>query len=269
MFTCNMSVNFAPQRLGVNGINGSIAPAAHRKQLRQMNRFCVKSARNQSTPLLQTPSRALSVRRALLVVLITLGLPGSAMAHPHVWVDIKVSPSFDDSGNLVAFDQRWRFDTFYSVVLMEEIEQGGDEGKARLLDDIVRNLAQHEFYTRIRVNGERRSLADVEDFDLETDTRTAEFLFTLPLAEPVTARQLRQHGFSYQIYEPTYYMEMLHAESEGIQLSQSAERCHYTIEPPEPTMEQLQRAVEVDDDGVAEDPTLGQHFAETVFIQCD
>ncbi len=247
-------------------MHGSIAPAAYRKHPRNMN--CLFSSPVE--PPMQRARRALrqtsAARRLLLMLLL---LPGTALAHPHVWVDMEVMPRFDDNGNLIAFEQRWRFDTFYSVVLMEEIEQGGDEGKAQLLDEIIRNLSRHEFYTRARVNGERLALAEVEDFDLETDARTAEFRFTLPLSEPVAAGRLQQHGFSYQVYEPTYYMEMLHAEQGGVQLSSAAGYCHYTIEKPEPTMEQLERALEVDEDGVAQDPTLGQHFAETVFIQCD
>ncbi|TGG92413.1 DUF1007 family protein [Natronospirillum operosum] len=207
------------------------------------------------------------LRSGLLLAL--AWLPMVVWAHPHVSVDIYMAPQFDSSGNLVAFEQRWRFDTFYSVVLIEEMDRGGAEGKARLLDDIITNLSRHEFYTRVRANGDRLSLADVDEFDLQPEASRVEFHFVLPLAEPVTAEQLQRHGFSYRVYEPTYYIEMLHAETDGILLNTGGSQCRYEIEKPEPTTEQLQRAVEVDEEGVPEDPDLGQHFAETVFIQCD
>ncbi|MCH8551241.1 MAG: DUF1007 family protein [Natronospirillum sp.] len=205
---------------------------------------------------------------SLLLFAVLTGFSASAQGHPHVWVDMKVTPHFDEAGQLTGFHQSWQFDTFYSVVLIEEMDAGDEEAKARLIEDIVANLSKHDFYTRVRVNGERLSLSDVGDHRLEADGRRVEFSFFLPLDEVVTAERLHASGFSYQVFEPTYYMEMLHDEAEGIVLNHGDLDCDYSIETPEPTAEQLRRASEVDLDGVPEDPTLGQHFAETVSIQC-
>lgn len=205
---------------------------------------------------------------SFLLCAMLVGLAANAQGHPHVWVDMKVTPHFDEAGHLTGFHQSWQFDTFYSVVLIEEMDAGDEEAKARLIEEIVANLSKHDFYTRVRVNGERLSLSEVGDHSLEADGRRVEFRFFLPLEEAVTAESLHASGFSYQVFEPTYYMEMLHDEAEGIQLKHDDLDCDYSIETPEPTAEQLRRASEVDLDGVPEDPTLGQHFAETVSIQC-
>ena len=200
-----------------------------------------------------------------VVVAFLLCVSIGLQAHPHVLVDMRVTPELDSAGNLIALHQEWRFDTFYSVMLREEMHAGGEAGREKLLQDIKANLAQHGYYTRLYRDSESVHLSDAENQRMIEDGRNLEFHFTLPLSEPVTANG---HELRYRIYEPTYYIEMLHAESDALNLGEMAARCESELDKPSPTSEQLQRAAEVDEDGVPEDPDLGQHFAETMTIRC-
>lgn len=194
-----------------------------------------------------------------------IGLASTLHAHPHVLVDMTITPELNDDGHLVALHQSWRFDTFYSLILQEEMQAGGAEGREKLLQDITTNLARHGHYTRVYRNDEPVALDSAQEQTMKEDGRNIEFHFTLPLAEPMA---LVEGEWRYRIYEPTYYIEMLHAESNGLNLGDMAVRCDTTLEKPSPTSQQLQRAAEVDEDGVPEDPDLGQHFAETMIIRC-
>lgn len=192
-------------------------------------------------------------------------LAAGASAHPHVLVDMTIEPEFNHDDELIAVHQSWRFDTFYSLMLQEEIMAGGSEGKQRLVDDIVENLKGHDYYSRFFLNDEPITFDRITDQTLEEDDRAMEFHFTLHVAEP---QHINGNQLSYRIYEPTYYIEMLHAEDQPLRLGERTERCQTDLEKPTPSTEKLERAVEVDEDGVDEDPTLGQHFAETMTISC-
>ncbi len=183
---------------------------------------------------------------------------------------MRVAPLVNNEGELVALRQAWRFDPFYSLLLIEELEAGGSEAEFQqrlddLIQDIVTNLRQFSFYTQVQLEGRSLDFAQVKDYNLMEIHQRIEFSFILPLAEPVA---LQGQELNYQIYDPSYYIEMLHRQEEGIDTSQLPESCELDLHQAQPSDEVLEEALALDKDETPEDPQLGRYFAETVTLNC-
>lgn len=212
-------------------------------------------------------------RRAWLVGLLALLLPGVALAHPHGWIDIRVRLVVDEEGRVEALHQAWRMDPFYSLVLIEELsrtEGGLEAGLDRLGGEIRGNLAPFDFFTEVRVGDDELSLGDVTEYTVMERDGRVEFIFLLPLAEP---QPLSEQTLQYQVFDPTYYLEVVHeAEDDtpdedaltvGGELS-----CTTRILPADPDPELVAEAAMLDINDQAE-PGMGRHFAETGVVACE
>ena len=75
-------------------------------------------------------------------------------------------------------------------------------------------------------------------------------------------------GWSYAIFDPTYYIEMLHEEGAAITIEGDlARKCSSWIEQPNP----LADAVALSQSSILDnnaDSTVGRFFAETVHVSC-
>ncbi len=207
-----------------------------------------------------------------LVIGVLLSLP--AVAHPHGWIDLRVSLVLDDKDRLAALQQSWRLDPFYSLVVLEELErEHGMEGLDAALDQLGSemrdNLSPQGYFTELELDGDRLELAEVDDYTvLERDGRV-EFVFLLPLTE---SRVIRGATVAYQVFDPTYYIEVVH-EAEGDGPARDALAvggqldCKTRILPADPDPEKVEEAamLDVTDEGEA---GLGRHFAETGEVTC-
>mgnify|MGYP003148737311 CR=1 FL=1 len=196
-----------------------------------------------------------------------------AMAHPHGWIDMSVRVITDDNGVATGLHQTWRMDPFYSLVVFEELQQvpGGsmEEGLDQLGGEIRDNLAAQHYFTEVRIGSEKQSFGDVTEYTaLERDGRLT-FMFILPLATP---QPLSGQVLEYQVFDPTYYIEMVH-EEEGDEPSPQAlilngePECALSVLPADPDPELVMQAALLDTDEEGE-PGLGRHFAETGRVDC-
>lgn len=213
------------------------------------------------------------LNRASLVLLISLGLlviATSASAHPHVWIDLRIKPVMNEQGQLLGLEQAWRFDPFYSLVLIEELERGGPKAELetrydQLVIEIVNTLKGVNFFTQGQSNGLKVSWLAVTEHTLLRVGQRLEFRFLLSLAKPLA---LDQQPFSYQIYDPTYYIEMLHSVTGGLDKSALMVGCSIKLTAPSPSSDLIEKALALDKNEVAEDPQLGSYFAEQTTLSC-
>ena len=65
----------------------------------------------------------------LLVALVSmLGLTAHALAHPHVFVDVNAELIFDETGQIKAVGNVWRFDDAFSAFAVEGLDaESGEE----------------------------------------------------------------------------------------------------------------------------------------------
>ena len=215
-----------------------------------------------------------SVRRTCqaLVVGSLLASP-LAMAHPHGWIDMSVRVITNDDGAVTGLHQTWRMDPFYSLVVMEELQQvpgtSLEQGLDQLGSEIRNNLTPQHYFTEVRIGDKPQTFGEVTEYTaLERDCRLT-FMFILPLTSP---QPLSGQVLEYQVFDPTYYIEMVH-EEEGDEPSPQAlilngePDCTLSVLPADPDPEKVLQAslLDVDEEG---EPGLGRHFAETGRVDC-
>jgi ABC-type uncharacterized transport system substrate-binding protein len=210
------------------------------------------------------------LHRHCFLFLVLLLLTGSIQAHPHVWIDLRVSPQVNEQGQITALRQAWRFDPFYSLVLIEELEKGGpEEEKDQRMDqlalEVVQNLENFDFFTRVTAAGQHQAFESVIEYNLMQVGRRIEFSFVLPLKKPVA---LQGERLQYQVYDPSYYIEILHSSGRELDTQQLPATCKVDIQEPSPPGDLVEKALALDKDEVPEDPRLGEYFAETVNLDC-
>ncbi|MBB3230977.1 DUF1007 family protein [Halomonas stenophila] len=215
--------------------------------------------------------------RRLLALCLACALslwPRPSPAHPHGWVDVTVRVQMDERGRVEALQQRWRLDPFYSQLLLEELRaaQGEASMEARLDQlgvEIRHNLSPQHYFTHVTRDGEAVALGEVDEFTtLERDGRVV-LMFRLPLAEPLP---LDQAAMRYRIYDPTYYIEVLHeADDEAPRpdaLRVTGADCATRIMAADPDPAKVAEAATLDRTEQAPEG-LGRFFAETGEVRCD
>ena len=73
-------------------------------------------------------STRMDSRLFLSAFVLSVALPGTAFAHPHVFIDAGFELVFDEAGDLAAVRIDWAYDEFYSLMLIEEngLDADGD-----------------------------------------------------------------------------------------------------------------------------------------------
>ena len=196
-----------------------------------------------------------SMKKTLIPLLWFLSAP--LWAHPHVWIDVDVSPQTDSSGSITALHERWVFDPLYAQMLLESIlvERDADTQEQlwlHLQNDIRTNLGKEHYYTF-----PYQQFGDAQDGKLINENGELYFDVTVPLVTPAKTVQ-------YQIYEPEYFVEILHSPDQS---KTFANGCTLSIIPAEPDPEKYEQAAALDRNEKGED-NLGSYFAETGVLTC-
>lgn len=199
-------------------------------------------------------------------------LPKLASAHPHAWIDLESAPIFNDKGEIVGIWQGWLFDDFYSAFILEELskEAGGKYPQQDITDLAKYNLealGEYNYFTEVSMNEKRISPKPVTSYKSFMKGNRLWMEFELMLEKPVAPGA---DGFKYLVYDPGYYVEVLHVKSEKPVSFQGVKQanCTYSLAEPAPPREMSMMALALDKDEQAEDG-LGRYFAEQVFIACE
>lgn len=203
-------------------------------------------------------------------ILAVTATAGPAAAHPHGWIDVRVELQFDAAGALVSLRESWLFDELYTAYATEGMDGDGDGRPdpaqlTALLEINLANLAEYDFFTRATLDGREVAFAPPQAAVSAMRGERLEMRFLLPLAEPV---EIGSAAFAYRVYDPTYYVEMLHAEQEdAVRLLAAPPGCLWRLEPANPSLETVSLAAALDRNESAGDG-LGALFAETVTVTC-
>jgi len=209
-----------------------------------------------------------SIGRLVAFLAALLAGAAAARAHPHAWIDVTTRIVLQDDGRIGAIVQEWLFDDFYSAFVMDSLRKTkGDtaEGITGIARENLENLKPYGYFTVVRADGARVAAGTVTEFQSELRRKRLWLRFTLPLADPVDPVK---QAVTYSVFDPTYYIEMVHAERNGVGFAgPDAGRCTARIDQPRPTPDQIAGAAALDRNAQADD-SLGQVFAETVVVTC-
>lgn len=209
------------------------------------------------------------IRLILSVAFMLMAVP--AIAHPHVYADVRVQVQFDDTGQVYAIDQHWLFDEFYSVFVTSGAGLNGDgTPDQKALDEVLAenmsHLEAYNYFTRVMSGEARIATGKAINATTRVIDKRLEMSFRLPISAPVAIRDMPLH---YAIYDPTYYIEMVHVETDqAITLVNAPNGCRAAMKQPNPDPEQIILAASLDKTQSAGDG-LGRFFAEDVSLTCD
>lgn len=199
-----------------------------------------------------------------------LWMAPQVMAHPHGWVDYRVTAMVDDQQRVTALEQSWKMDPFQSLTMVEGLEGvEGNTSMAQRLDalghEIAANLATQHYLTHVYNGDEELALGGIEDYTTRLDDDRVEFSFVLTLAEP----QPLSDSLRWQVYDGTYFIEFLYDDrvEHPIELVNAPSQCHADIVHADPNPAVVARVSAIDVTGDAPDG-IGRLFSDTGVIKC-
>jgi ABC-type uncharacterized transport system substrate-binding protein len=160
-----------------------------------------------------------------------------AAAHPHVWVAVRSEVLFTDDGKIKGVRHAWTFDEMYSAFALQGLGKDGKppsrEELAPLAKTNAESLAEFDYFTFAKYQNAKTAFAPPEDIWLEADDkRIVTMHFTLPLEKPLPA----QKPFSFQVYDPTYFVAFDLEKQNPATLAKAPAGCSTSIVEPKPLL---------------------------------
>ena len=150
-------------------------------------------------------------------MLLYLGMGmSSAHADRHAWIEHRSTILLDAAGRVSGIEQEWLFDEFYSLFATEEISKAsGSQAEAprALARENLNNLHEYDYYTEAHASGARVTFDKISEFETQMRGPRLWMRFVVPVVtrvDPVTS------AFSFSIFDPTYYIEIRHADGDAI-----------------------------------------------------
>ncbi len=172
-------------------------------------------------------------RTALAALLPVLAWSAPAVAHPHAFVDTRVTFTVE-GGRVAAVHVQWILDEMYGTTMRDDVDTNHDGvldagEKAAAAETWATNLSEYGYFTRV---GPAHSLdapvSAVTDFVVdETEDGHMTVRFTVPL--PAAAGDASAQPLAVSIYDPDYYLSMEPALEQPVQVSSAGTPCQTTV----------------------------------------
>ena len=168
------------------------------------------------------------LRYILLLLALSVGVTHTAHAHPHVFVTASAELEVED-GALARITQSWRFDLFFSQVLISDFDQnrsGTLEGiEVEQMSEIVfGSLKDYSYFTWLTVADGYQTFGDATDIEVVVEDGELLFNFSVPLAEPM---DMRGKAAVLSLYDPTIYVDV-YVPDDGFSLRGAAgDQCQF------------------------------------------
>ncbi len=174
------------------------------------------------------------IRHLLIAALAVLATGPVAQAHPHVWVAVRSEVVFQD-GMILGVRHAWEFDEMYSAFAVQGLGKDGKpptkEELAPLAKTNVESLAEFDFFTSAKQNNAKAAFKPPEDVSLEAnDKKIVTLRFFLPLEKPASAKK----PFSFQVYDPTYFVSFALEKKDPVKLAKAPAGCSVSLVEPAP-----------------------------------
>jgi ABC-type uncharacterized transport system substrate-binding protein len=145
---------------------------------------------------------------------------GPVAAHPHVFIDNRVTFVFD-AEKVTALRLNWAFDEVFSDSLLMQFDADGDgtfddlESKA-VGEGTLPNLKMFHYFTYVWVDGKQLDPIDPTEFAASVDgQRVVTFHMTVPLPQPVDPRTA---ALATEVYDREYYVQVELAQQDPVSL---------------------------------------------------
>ncbi|TXR53485.1 DUF1007 family protein [Reinekea thalattae] len=206
-----------------------------------------------------------------LVLFSLLLIANVAHSHPHAWVSLTSDFVINEQTELYEVRQRWIFDPFYSLVILDDLRKQytDDELALRMqADQIVNNLQALGYYSHLSLNSQPIDLGRPYKWHMSTATVGDDEIMILEMLFSVSPISLINHQVEWTVFDPTYYVSMRHDAIDYIRIiNASSAECEPQLIEPTPTDEQIMLASSLDKTQTSTEG-LGEIFAQRSTIQC-
>lgn len=162
---------------------------------------------------------------------------GPALAHPHVWVDVRSELEYAPDGTLTGVRHVWKFDEGFSAFALQGLAEGPD-GKPtevtlkELAQTNIDSMKEFDYFTFAQRGKEKLAFAAPRDYGLTYDGTALTLHFTLPLAKPTTSAGTT----TLDVYDPTYFVAFALADQDPVKLAAAPNGCKLGLHRPDPAI---------------------------------
>lgn len=197
------------------------------------------------------------------------GLVTPVAAHPHVWV-VGTTDVLFEQGRITGLRQHWSFDEMYSAFATQGLGEAGKplgrDVLAPLAKTNVDSLAEFGYFTAAREGGKRLEFGEPKDYWLDADEKGIVTLhFVLPLKAPTDAKK----PFSFQSYDPTYFVSFAIDKVKPATLVGAPAGCSLNaVEPPPLLATDQTKLSQAAADNFSPGADLSMRLAPRIFVAC-
>jgi len=195
----------------------------------------------------------------------------SSLAHPHAWIDLRTEIRFNSKGEAAALSQIWLLDPGYSSFATVGLDKDGDGNPDwgeldALLQENMRNLRKFNYFTQVFNGSKIVKIGEIFEMSSRMQGNRLEMRFVVPFVRPIKLSE--KTNLSYRIFDPTYYIEIVHEKkNQSVSLIRAPSGCTSIVKDPNPDAATVMLAASLDktqNGGLG----LGKFFAETVSVKC-
>lgn len=176
--------------------------------------------------------------RAGSIVGVWLASAVPVLAHPHVFVDARMTIQGDGHGRLTGLTNVWAMDELFSASVIPDFDANAN-GKldktelAAVGEQVRKSIAEWSFYTFVKVQGEEVALLPPKTFQVEWDDRTGKLLFRfdMQLRKPIN---LTTTPVTLTAFDKTYFVAFDFPDAARFTLKGMPAACHHEMVAPTP-----------------------------------
>ena len=157
-----------------------------------------------------------------LIFLFFLCCSSLLYAHPHVFIDTKVTVRFDDKG-IVGFQIAWLFDEMFSSMIIGDFDENRDGTFSKREIENIRegafsNLKNFHYFTYISVNEKDCCFSSVTEFTAAITGEKLIYRFFIPCRIPLEGGE---KAVKVAAYDESFYCDIAFAEKDPVSFQNS------------------------------------------------
>lgn len=160
-----------------------------------------------------------------LVLFFAFFSPLRGFAHPHVFIDARVTFVTDQKG-LKGIRMNWVFDSFFSESIHLDYDSNKDKSvspaeRKNMIRTIRENLKKFSFFSHLYTGNRYYAVPDVRQFNIRFGKDgKASFSFFIPFRLPFTARKIR---VALAVFDESFYSAFSYSRRKPVSVEQEGE----------------------------------------------
>ncbi len=213
-------------------------------------------------------------RKILICYIGLIVMISPCAAHPHNWVTMRSEFQLNDSGELVSVTQVWRFDFFFSAMLIAETVNEWQQPLHKALEleasRMVKNLKPYRYFSVFSVDERDVQLPTPDRYALQVVKFEEQEFLELTMHFQLDQRPVfAGRDISWSVYDPTYYIAYSHEHADNVTIHHASTlHCSKQLKLPKLTEELIAYAFSLDQTQRDTDG-LGLAFAEKILMKCE